>query len=385
MQWVCGRGNTLWHGAVSSRTQPGICARPAARGWHSAPGAPGEEQPHVVWCVQGRVPREFRDVQTPPGAQPHRGAGLRTSHTREEDVMDHPDDPAAPTTMVPTSPQDLVQHLRGSEGQLTEAVRRPLVAAGASILPALIALVEDALADDQPEWGWAPLHAIDLLGAVGDARALPVLLRCLDLEDELDLRLEQAEAALRALGARALEGCVAAYAAAPRDAVRDRLAGVMSQWGLHDERIYAALLDTLQRTPELGANYLVDYGDTRALEVLAQTFEVLPIRAGDNPLANRVFIELRCAIEDLGGHLTAAQQHKFAQADAARRRLVAQPPWDLDAPDESAGYTTTVARVVQGPQRPRTTGKPKLGRNAPCWCGSGTKYKKCHLPLEERA
>ena len=83
--------------------------------------------------------------------------------------------------------------------------------------------------------------------------------------------------------------------------------------------------------------------------------------------------------------LTAAQQHKFAQADAARRRLVAQLPWDLDTPDESAGYTTTVARVVQGPPRPRTTGKPKLGRNAPCWCGSGTKYKKCHLPLEERA
>ena len=299
--------------------------------------------------------------------------------------MDHPDYPAAPTTMVPTSPQDLVQHLRGYEGQLPEAVRRPLVAAGAPILPALIALVEDALADDQTEWGWAPLHAIDLLGALGDARALPVLLRCLDLEDELDLRVEQAEAALRALGARVLEGCVAAYAASPQDAFRDRLAGVMSQWGLHDERIYAALLDTLQRTPELGANYLVDYGDPRALKVLAQTFDALPIREGDNPLANRVFIELRCAIEDLGGHLTAAQQHKFAQADAARRRLVAQLPWDLDAPGASAGRTITVARAAPGPQRPRTTGKPKLGRNAPCWCGSGKKYKKCHLPLEESA
>src|SRR5262249_21394006 len=114
----------------------------SSAGMAGAPGAPGEEQPRVVWCVQGSVPREFRDVQTPPGVQPHRGAGLRTSHAREEDVMDHPDDPAAPTTMVPTSPQDLVQHLRGYEGQLPEAVRQPLVAAGASILPALIALVE---------------------------------------------------------------------------------------------------------------------------------------------------------------------------------------------------------------------------------------------------
>ena len=22
---------------------------------------------------------------------------------------------------------------------------------------------------------------------------------------------------------------------------------------------------------------------------------------------------------------------------------------------------------------------PKLGRNDPCWCGSGKKYKKCHM------
>jgi preprotein translocase subunit SecA len=24
--------------------------------------------------------------------------------------------------------------------------------------------------------------------------------------------------------------------------------------------------------------------------------------------------------------------------------------------------------------------KKKLGRNDPCWCGSGKKYKKCHYP-----
>ena len=41
--------------------------------------------------------------------------------------------------------------------------------------------------------------------------------------------------------------------------------------------------------------------DPRALAVLAQAFDTLPIREGDNLLANHVFIELRCAIEDLGG------------------------------------------------------------------------------------
>ena len=27
-------------------------------------------------------------------------------------------------------------------------------------------------------------------------------------------------------------------------------------------------------------------------------------------------------------------------------------------------------------------GKP--GRNEPCWCGSGNKYKKCHLPGDSK-
>lgn len=30
----------------------------------------------------------------------------------------------------------------------------------------------------------------------------------------------------------------------------------------------------------------------------------------------------------------------------------------------------------------RRTARP--GRNAPCWCGSGKKYKRCHLDAEER-
>ena len=108
--------------------------------------------------------------------------------------MDPAHDPRAPEASGPASPQDLVRHLRGYEGVLPDAVRRPLVAAGAPLVPALIALVEDALADAQTDLGWAPLHAIDLLGVLGDAQAIPVLLRCLDHEDELDLLVEHAEA-----------------------------------------------------------------------------------------------------------------------------------------------------------------------------------------------
>jgi len=28
--------------------------------------------------------------------------------------------------------------------------------------------------------------------------------------------------------------------------------------------------------------------------------------------------------------------------------------------------------------------RPNLGRNDPCWCGSGKKYKACHLTADEK-
>jgi hypothetical protein len=70
------------------------------------------------------------------------------------------------------------------------------------------------------------------------------------------------------------------------------------------------------------------------------------------------------------------QQQKFAQADAPRRRFVAQMPWDVEMPAPLAGRSAVVGRSVGERQRPRTAGKRKLGRNALCWCGSGTKYKR---------
>lgn len=51
--------------------------------------------------------------------------------------------------------------------------------------------------------------------------------------------------------------------------------------------------------------------------------------------------------------------------------VVSDPGWlrELGAPEKPV--STTVRRD-----------RPKIGRNDPCWCGSGKKYKKCHLKLE---
>ena len=53
--------------------------------------------------------------------------------------------------------------------------------------------------------------------------------------------------------------------------------------------------------------------------------------------------------------------------------------------EQKAGYTPFKKEVEDRaqanqvlPSKPRDEGGHKIGRNDPCWCGSGKKYKKCH-------
>ena len=53
-----------------------------------------------------------------------------------------------------------------------------------------------------------------------------------------------------------------------------------------------------------------------------------------------------------------------------------------ESPTASGGQGGT---VVQNQTAPIIRAGPRVGRNDPCPCGSGKKYKNCHLPLEEGA
>ncbi len=123
-----------------------------------------------------------------------------------------------------------------------------------------------------------------------------------------------------------------------------------------------------------------DTGATMPPQELVQRLREL-----DEELPEALHAQLLAAgatIEDLGGHLTAAQAAKAERADASRRRFaarmerlihhIAEQPQRIEqaSPPPSIGSGTV-------PRKQR-----KLGRNAPCWYGSSKKYKKCHLDLE---
>jgi hypothetical protein len=132
-------------------------------------------------------------------------------------------------------PQTLGQRLREVDGNLPEAWRAQCLAAGTALVPELLVILEEEIADAQADHGWAPVHAAELLG---DAQAVPILLRCLQGCDKLDLFYQKVREALVAFGPLAMDPCLEAYAATPDADLRDSLLDVLGGLAIHDERIY---------------------------------------------------------------------------------------------------------------------------------------------------
>jgi hypothetical protein len=140
---------------------------------------------------------------------------------------------------------------------------------------------------------------------------------------------------------------------------------VLAHCGARDERIYTALLALLEEEPFLGAVNLSVYGDARALEFLSRALDAYEL-VDDvaDVFAQQTVLELGFAIQELGGSLTRSQQLKLEAA----RRLRQQ--WN--------------ELIDRWRERTPERRDARPGRNEPCWCGSGVKYKKCHLD-EDRA
>ncbi len=102
---------------------------------------------------------------------------------------------------------------------------------------------------------------------------------------------------------------------------------------------------------------------------------------------------LACVLHERCGQPLIAAEHLARAVDAQPRlgSLVERMGWycfdrgdargamrwwrELDEPHPAA---RTIAPVLAP-----TTGRSKVGRNDPCWCGSGRKFKQCHLGANE--
>jgi len=84
------------------------------------------------------------------------------------------------------------------------------------------------------------------------------------------------------------------------------------------------------------------------------------------------------------------EQQRRKSAEARQQKLnmshpggaAASTPPGLGAPGTAVAQQAVAAAAKPAPLK---RDKPKVGRNDPCWCGSGKKYKQCHLRSDEAA
>jgi hypothetical protein len=300
----------------------------------------------------------------------------------------------------PVDQQEIQQRLHAllAEGEaLSEQSRRRIVALKNAATPGLLEIVEDRrLWDDQaPGEGWAPIHAAEILGDIGDPDALDRLFavfREVDPDAILDDALTDAirshgPAAIPA-GLRALESWddpflanlaylfsglnLSAPTSSGQGFARQSAETDDTDASEHDAALHRKTLQVLlkyfMQQPVPGAELLAEFGDPVALDALTVALDRYIAAAGGDSKYRRPIFALTWAIEELGGELSESQRLAVDTLKAKRSRSeeVLDKLHAKETPDES-----------------RTVKKSRdLGRNDPCWCGSGRKYKRCHLAAD---
>jgi preprotein translocase subunit SecA len=80
------------------------------------------------------------------------------------------------------------------------------------------------------------------------------------------------------------------------------------------------------------------------------------------------------ATSSTGGSYSYAGAHAAAGRDAIAAAAGAAIPSEIAEADYAAAELEAPVQV----ETRRVDEREKLGRNDPCWCGSGKKFKKCH-------
>lgn len=252
---------------------------------------------------------------------------------------------------------DLRELLIQGGKRLPERDRDKALALGSAAVPTLVDLLqdEDLAMMDSAGHGWVPIHAARLLGALKAAEAVPAMVRELGTLTSDAILYSELIHALATIGPEAAPALLRALDFGEAGE-KTGLLEALARCGARSEAIFTRLRDCFHEDPDLGAIFFAEYGDPRALPLLYEAFDSHDITSEEGLFANQVLLELEDAIRELGGTLSPAQARKLGEAMRRRPSLVGPPP---------------IRRI----ERPR--------RNAPCWCGSGTKYKKCHLAEDE--
>lgn len=259
------------------------------------------------------------------------------------------------------------------EGQnLTGASRKAIVEEREDAVRPLIEVVEarDLWDEEAPGGGFAPIHAAEILGDLRAFEAIEPMYEALaDCEPDaiLDTTLTRS---LQQLGEAVVEPGIEMLDRRGEE-FRDDLACVFAGLDVDRRVVFQVLVKNLVDNPMLGARNLAMYGDPEALDALFPMLNRLLMAAADDPTKFDDAKAVGDAIEELGGELSDNQAEQLEVME-----------------EQKQGAREILERVKRGERdhdHPDThVNKHDIGRNEPCWCGSGQKYKYCHWEEDRR-
>jgi tetratricopeptide (TPR) repeat protein len=289
----------------------------------------------------------------------------------------HASEPAAVTWEL--EPHRLLQQMYeiGVEAMDRALVDRILVRAADSaplLLGVLNAYGEELMRDEDDP---LVVRALALLGEIGGPAALPALLKFVTLSDET--LAGTARWACQRLSFQHPAEALEIMRQMTGDGEALDLAGLAQQICMMPKvpgraEALSGIAGRVQDFPKEGAELVVLSVITSALVMqggnseLAVTLEKR-YAAGLSREARSELKRIRAEFAGTPAHV--ADKDEFTVHDLCCEEFEAVD----EAVDEADSGPAGLATVVLA--------KPKSGRNDPCWCGSGKKYKKCHLERDQ--
>lgn len=258
---------------------------------------------------------------------------------------------------------------------------------------------------------WAFIHIIRIAGEKKLAVVVDDLIKIHDCyREEWDSALvDSALVALEEIGPPAFDSVFKAFAGAKEADVKTTYLDILGRLGVRDEKLKGALIECYDLDPPYVAGSIGDYGDKALLPFLYERAEAAVSILKNQISASRkgtdktyLYIELREAIVDLEqgrpithvppplidyyerkGKITRTsdlkQDEEYALFEEASRKLDRlffgyDVDW-LPAGDDELDDNDGRSQMDIG--TPYKRDNPKIGRNDPCPCGSGKKFKKC--------
>jgi hypothetical protein len=325
---------------------------------------------HEVFTLIGRL--LGRDPSHAARAAAYRALGQTKLHFDPEAEAD-----PEPVAMLEGEPPEVTNELAphrllhemwiSSTGEVEREVIESVLAEGAGIAPLLTGILNlygEDLLDDVDEA--LVVRAIALLGEIGDPAAIPALARFFPLANETfsdacSWAFQRISFRRPAEALRELNQLIPAAGAFDLASTAQQICMMPATSGRIE-----ALLAIEARLPDF-------QGAELATVVLSLITAAYVMEGLDSLLAARM-------LRDHGDQL-AGEARK--QLKSIRSELKEEGPYIAEEDTTGIYEICCPGFDAVDEDEPYVRNGPKVGRNDPCWCGSGKKYKKCHLTADE--